>query len=141
MWTITLGQDKDLETRLYGERTKIKDSKVKEITERVSQYWKRPCIKDSAEIRFKYVFNDKGDLTQTDEFHRGHFWKTTKYVRNRKGDYIQKSYNFYDSLENIKRVDNWIFEFSKKGQRVSEIWVGEKDTVRTNKLSYDKKDN
>jgi YD repeat-containing protein len=138
---IASAQDKDWEARFYKDRAKIGASKIKEITEEVSQYWKNTCIKDSAEIAFKYHFNESGDLTRIDEFHKGHYWKTTKYVRNKKGLYTGKSYAFYDSLDNVKRIDNWILKFDKKRRKTLEIWVSGNDTIRVNKLFYDRKGN
>lgn len=138
---MSYGQDKDLESRFSNDRMKFKVARVKLMTERVSQYWKRPCIKDSSEIRFKYEFNKNGDLTRIDEFHRGHYYKTINYARNVKGDFTQKTYVFYDSVDNIKWMDPWFLKFDKKGRKVLEVWVRNTDTIRVNKLSYDKRGN
>jgi YD repeat-containing protein len=135
------GQDKDLENKFFSERTTIRHSKIHEITERVSQYWKNQCVKDSAEIKFKYQFDSNGDLVRVDKFYQGHYLRTAKYSRSRRGDYTQKSYTTYDSLGNEKSAENWVFQFNKNGQRVSEVWVRGSDTVRVNKLTYDRRGN
>jgi YD repeat-containing protein len=140
-FTIAFGQDKDLERKFYSARSRFKAAKIKKMTERVSWYWLRPCIKDSAEIKFRYEFNKNGDLIRIDEFYRGFYWKSTNYWRNSKGDYTEKRYTFYDSVGNITRRDNWMLQFNKKGRRDLEIWLSSEDTIRINNLSYDKRGN
>jgi YD repeat-containing protein len=137
---VTFGQDGDLETHYFNKRSQIKTAKIREATERVSQYWKNQCIQDSAEIRYKYEFNTNGDLTRVDRFSSGKHWTTTNYSRNGRGDFTHKSYIWYDSVGDVRSLD-WVFEFNRKGLRVLEILFSGKDTVRINKLRYDKKGN
>lgn len=132
----SMAQDKDLEGRFFSERKKIKKAKIREITEFVSQYWKNQCVRDSAYLRFRYTFDFNGHLVRVDQYSGGQKWKTIRYLRAKTGQFLQKSYTFYDSSGNEQSVDDWILKFNKKRQLVSEIWIKGRDTVRINKLTY-----
>lgn len=137
--SLAIAQERDLETDFFNNRAKIKRVGIIEITKRTSQYWKNQCVSDSAEIRFKYQFDDRGNLIRIDEFHSNRNWRSVKYVRDKNGNYTQKIYAENDSLGNVSAVQNWILEFNKKGQRITETLVYDKDTLRINKLTYDRK--
>lgn len=135
------GQDRQTEIKFFKERNKIKVNRISEITERVFRTWRKPCLKDSAEISFNYRFDDNGNLIQTNEYHRKEPYRTINYTRNQKGDYTSKTYIAYDSLGNVRWTNTWEFEYNKKGQRIKETWKSGEKAIRINQITYDKKGN
>jgi len=139
---VGLAQDKDMEIRFFNERDKIKESRIKEITESVYQEWKKECSRDSAKLRLRYSFDNGGNLIQVDYYHtKDELYKTIKYKRNANGGFYEKTDIYYDSTGSVSGTNNWEFEFNDKGRPVIERCRRDTAVLLTNVLSYDKRGN
>jgi hypothetical protein len=130
-----------MEMRFFNQRNKIRESKILEITEYSSSAYLAPCVRDSAEIRFKYKFDDSGNLLKCEEYRSGILEKTIVYTRNVSGEYDSKEYVYPNELKMRQQTQKWSFEYNHLGKRIREIWKNGDETWRINDLSYDSNGN